>query len=556
MLQRPHPPEAWAGLLNRLLDEFIHADEAALDDLRELRQTLRQLVDDMQAGGAEDALPLPVLRAALQARLDDPARGGVAGGSINFASMSSLRGLPFEVVCAIGLNDGAYPSTRRPLEFDLMAQQPRPGDRRRRDDDRAQMLDLLLAARRSLYLSYTGRSVRDNAPLPPSVLVAELRDLLLAGCAGDPAWVKGRLVVEHPLQPFARQAFVPGEDERLRSHDAELAEALRHSLQAPLATLPASDDDDADDAGGDDAVAAPRQPFFRAPLPPPGPEWRQVSLADLQAFFANPCRQLLRRRLGIALARDEETLLDDEPFLPDAAMTRPLAARLLPLLLQGVPAEDLPALARAGVELPEGPLAERLLERELPRLQAFADTLRAAQAEPTLPPLGHTLALQLDGEPWQLQFGFADLRASGLLRWRYAPTRAADRLAAWLQHLALCAASPAGVQLRTRWLSSDGEFALQPCADAPAQLQALLALYRQGLGEPLHFFPRSAWALRRDGAGAARAAWQSPRTWSEGDDPAYQLALRGVAQPLDAAFEALAERVYGPLEALLQDERP
>jgi exodeoxyribonuclease V gamma subunit len=149
-LQRPKLPEAWASAMTGALDDFLAPADDELDELRELRQTLRQLVDDMLGGGVAEPLPLDVVRAALQARLDDPTRGGAAGGSINFASMSSLRCLPFAVVCAIGLNDGVFPGSARPLEFDLMALQPRRGDRRRRDDDRGLMLDLLLAARHSL----------------------------------------------------------------------------------------------------------------------------------------------------------------------------------------------------------------------------------------------------------------------------------------------------------------------------------------------------------------------------------------------------------------------
>jgi len=172
-----------------------------------------------------------------------------------------------------------------------------------------------------------------------------------------------------------------------------------------------------------------------------------------------------------------------------------------------------------------------------------------------LPPQTHVLNVTLDGEPWSLQWSFADLRPAGLLRWRYGPTRPGDRMAAWLQHLALCAARPEGVARRTRWLSSDGEFSLEPCDDAAERLRELLTLYRLGLREPLHFFPRSAWELQRKGPGAARAAWQSFRAYGEGDDPAYQLALRGVDEPLDADFELLARAVYGPLQGLLQDER-
>jgi len=566
VLQQPKPPEAWAGALSALLDDFVEADDASLDDLRELRQTLRQLVDDMLGGGVTEPLPLAVVRAALQTRLDDPARGGAAGGSINFASMSSQRGLPFAVVCAIGLNDGAFPGIGRPLEFDLMAQQPRRGDRKRRDDDRGLILDLLLCARRSLYLSHTGRSVRDNTPLPPSVLVAELLDLLVPAIAADPssaeslAAARAHLVVEHPLQPFALQAFDEGGDARLRSYNRELAEALRGSLeaQAPPPQSPATRDegeDALDEEDDEDDAVVPRQPFFRAALPPPGPEWRQVSLAQLQEFFRNPCRALLRRRLGIELARDEDELLDDEPFLPDARGRAALAERLLPLLLQGTPAEALPALARAGTELPEGTLGEAQLQHELQSLQAFAATLREALAEAALPPQAHALHFMLDGEAWQLHWSFADLRLSGLLRWRYAPTHTGDRIAAWLQHLALCAARPEGVAARTRWLSSDGEFGLAPCTDAAVRLQELMALYRRGLSEPLHFYPRTSWAFQQGGHGKARAAWQSTQTWAEGDDPAYQLALRGVDEALDEPFEALARAVYEPLQAVLQDER-
>ena len=574
-LQQPRAPEAWAATLSALLDEFLAPAGDELEDLRELRQTLRQLADDMHAGGAAEALPLPVVLSALQQRLDDAGGGGAAGGSINFAALSSLRSLPFAVVCVIGLNDGAFPTARRPLEFDLMAQHPRRGDRQRRSDERGLMLDLLLAARHSLYLSHTGRSVRDNAPLPPSVLVAELLDLLLPAIADDPAdpaslaRARQRLVVEHPLQAFALQAFDAAGDPRLRSHDGELAEALRGSLAGPPGTWPTTaqvplpqdggiehgehDEHDEDDEDGPAAEA--QTLFFATPLPPPGPEWRQVGLAQLQEFFHNPCRALLRRRLGLELARDTDELQDDEPLLADARAGRTLAQRLLPPLLDGADPATLCGLARAGIELPEGVLGEAQLQHELHALQNFAARLRPALAEPTLPPLTMALELQLQDEAWQLQAAFADLRASGLLRWRYSATRAADALDAWLQHLALCVAAPPGVALHTRWLAADGEFVFAPCAEAAARLAELLALYRRGLSEPLHFYPRAAWQYLERGLAAARRGWRASahNRYAEETDPAYRLALRGVAEPLDAEFEALAAAVFGPLREHLQE---
>jgi len=35
--------------------------------------------------------------------------------------MTSLRNLPYRVICVIGMNDGKYPTPSRPNEFDLIA---------------------------------------------------------------------------------------------------------------------------------------------------------------------------------------------------------------------------------------------------------------------------------------------------------------------------------------------------------------------------------------------------------------------------------------------------
>src|SRR5699024_1560974 len=114
----------------------------------------------------------------------------------------------------------------QPMDFDLMRLwgHPdadgrrrglyRPGDRSRREDDRYLFLEALLSARDSLYISWSGRSARDNSPRPPSVLVAQLRDHLdrcwrprPAPDTQPPATLSAALTVEHPLQPFSRRYF-------------------------------------------------------------------------------------------------------------------------------------------------------------------------------------------------------------------------------------------------------------------------------------------------------------------------------------------------------------
>ena len=468
----------WATLLTELLHDFIAPQGEEVEDLRETQTAIERFADELQRATPGQRVPLDVLRSALAAALDDAARGGVPTGAVTFASMSSLRNLPFKVVCAVGLNDGAFPTQARPAEYDLMARDPRPGDRQRRVDERNLFLDLLLAAREQLYLSYTGRSVRDNAPLPPSTLVSELLETLLPAIAGAREAAHTRLVVLHPLQGFAEPGFSADADPRLRSFDSDIAAALRQRIAqtpaAPTAETPsgapdtparphdttsdastgtsegtsenAHEDADEDDEG---VVEKGLPAFFTSPLAPPGDEWCDVALADLIAFFGNPCRFLLGRRLGLALARPEEELQDDEPFIAGIPARSALAARLLPALCAGQGVDAVRALALAGAEVPAGAFGRHFLDRELAGLARFAIQLDALTAAPVLAPHASSVALTHDGRTWRVHAGFADLRASGLVRHRYDDVRARDLIEAWLHHLLLCADPPPGVAPRT-----------------------------------------------------------------------------------------------------------
>ncbi|WP_157267599.1 exodeoxyribonuclease V subunit gamma [Azohydromonas aeria] len=565
-LSHPMPAAAWRAALLDAADALLAPDAAGqAEDMHALRRALAVLDEPARAASVEAPLSPALVRAALAAQL---ARcESVPTGRVTFAPMAGLRGLPFRVVCAIGLDDGAFPTAQRPAEFDLMALAPRRGDPQRRLDERNLFLDLVLAARERLVLSCTGRSVRDGSPRPPSVLVTELLDVLVPAVAADasPAALDGaraRLVVEHPLQPFASENFDPEGDARLRGFDADMAEALRASLSAPAlaagAPLPAADAGDDDDDAAPGPGPGPGMPgpaFFTAPLPH-DPAWRQVSLEQLAEFFRNPCRYLLTRRLGLALPRAAQPLRDEETFLPEGTDRRALAARLLPALESGRDAASLQRLARAGTEYPAGRLGGLLLEREMARLSDYAAAPGAATvATPPLAPFSAVLDIAVAGEAWQLEGACADLRPDGLWRGRYGDARAADHVEAWLWQLWLCAARPPGVAPRVRWRARDTWIGFAEAPQPRRTLAALLALYREGLTRPLRFFPGAAWAFMEGGEqiGKARSAWHGTPLWpGEGDDAAYRLALRGCSDPLDEEFVRTARAVLGPLRECLR----
>jgi exodeoxyribonuclease V gamma subunit len=564
----PHPAAQWPPLLAALLDDFARADADATEDARELHEALTLLAARLDTAGVHDEpLPLAVVRLALQQALDDPARGGVAGGAVTFTSMNALRQVPMRVIAVLGLNDTAFPSPDRPAEWDLMRHDPRIGDRQRRHDERNLFLDLLLAAGDVLHLSHTGRSQRDNTDLPPSVLVAELLEHLGESLAPDAD--AARLTVHHPLQPFSDTLFDPAADPRLHSFHTEYAQALRARAEAPRAVAASADGDDTvdgdstddgeDDTDDDTALpAGPSAPFFTRPLAPAdaaGP----LTLDDLTRFVRHPARALLRDRLRVDLPWDEPLPEDDEPLVPEHAQRRALTQQVLPALLKGAPRDTAVALARAATDWPTGPLGDAALAGALDDLQAFADRVAPLLADTVLAPVSGSVTVPVDGTPATLHIVLADLRPGGRVAHRSGRVRPADLLAQWVSHLALCALAPAGVACRTVLVTDEATHTFAP-VDAPLPLLGALAtLRRRGLAEPLPLLPKAAWALgdTLDNLVAARQAFQpTERTpFAEGGDAAWQLVLRGHPDPLadvPGGFVDLARAVWGPLRAALQ----
>jgi exodeoxyribonuclease V gamma subunit len=499
------------------------------------------------------------VRTALSEALDDPARGGVPWGSVTFSSLTSLRGLPFRVVCLLGMDDGVLPSLARADEFDLMGQFGKAGDRQRRDDERNLFLDLLLAAQDRLLIAYTGRSIRDNAPLPPAALVDELLDhLARVSCEEDasPAEVEAArraFIVEHPLQPFASGYF--NAKSGLFTYDADRAEL------AALLAVPSGD-----------ASA----PFFGAPLPvEPNDQHAPVAFDDFQRFWRHPARALLRDRLGIVLTDAQGELQDMEPFELDFAGRDALADRLLPALLDadfdGEAFERVRRVAEASPELPGGATGAVWRTRELSALRGLADRVRREVAsgvtrlpftldiDARWPDAGdvalfgafdQSLRKAAEG-PLQLQGTLNLLTATGQVVFRYAKPSARDYLAAWLSHLVYCAALPDGPR-RTVWHASGESFEFAPVESPLDHLAPLAALYRAGRAFPLRFFPRSAWAKISDGDSVAQGVWISDRVRGESDDAALRIALRGTPLTLDEPFGTLASIVFKPLVAHLR----
>ena len=146
------------------MDAFFEAPEDGDGyTLLQLEDALQAWLEACAAARLDEPLPLAVVREHWLAALDAgaPGRPFLAGG-VTFATLMPMRAVPFRVVALLGMNDGDYPRSAPPSDFDLMALDVRPGDRSRREDDRYLFLEALLSARERLHVSWVGRSALDN----------------------------------------------------------------------------------------------------------------------------------------------------------------------------------------------------------------------------------------------------------------------------------------------------------------------------------------------------------------------------------------------------------
>ena len=543
-LQRARPLADWALDLQGLIDNLFDEREAG-DTLLLLSQACAALARQAADAGIARPLELALVRQQLGTALE--AGGGASGfltGAVTFCTMVPMRSLPFRQVCLLGLDDGALPRRTPVAGFDLIGKKPRRGDRARRLDDRYLLLETLLSARDGLYLSYVGRDPRDNAVLPPSVLVSELLEAVDITSVALSGKASAAITVAHPLQPFAPGNFQQAGQQL--GFSGSWFRAAQRLAEAPLLTPP---------------------PFI-GQLPEPGEEWLTIEPSQLLHCFRHPARFLLEQRLGLRLADEEEAIASDEPFALEGPARRGLRNLALQAVERDWSGQEERRIARAAGWLPPGELGHALWGKLRGPVRAFAPRLFEARPEDAPQPLLVDVTLAgvrvhgwLDG-----------VTASGLFDWRLNAPGAWDLPGFWLRHLLLNIAAGDAIARDSLLISPASDWQLGPQGNPRELLEPWLVAYREALSAPLPFLTRSSHDFAKalvtpsarskkepiDAArGAALGAWLgadfSPIP-GEALDAWYALAFRE-RDPLGERFEQLAEQLLGPaLLALAADE--
>lgn len=544
-LRQERPLAAWPALLQQALDWLVLAADA---DERAAIDRVRRDLERLGTAADQQPVAFDVVREwVANALADDEQASGFLTGGLTLCAMKPMRAIPHRIIVMLGLDDRAYPRRTRRSAFDLIAAQPRMGDRDPRADDRQLVLDTLLSAGDRLILSYVGRSQSNNAEIAPSVVVTELLDTIDRLCATSPAPSES-LRVEHALQPFSPSYFLPHETGGATrfSFDAQLARSVAGSVNRdePPPFLPA-------------LAAFPlltrdlHEGATRADAP-----HLELTVDDLMDTWLNPAKVYCRRVLQLTVAGDEPLLDDVEPMLVDPLLRTQVHQRLLERALRGEGhAHREQPLAVASGALPAAALGVRWHERLYADIAPMLDRVRSAT-------FANPLHVDISGIDWTLRGHLPLQQHEEQWRVRAGKLTTRDRARAWVAHVVRCAAA---TPVATRVIARNEELLIPPVADAKPLLDFLVQGVRAVQQVPLPYFLEAAAVYRakaRKGDPFARAAAHAEyhreagfgRPGGDGSDAYVQLLWRG-RDPIEEcadAFVALADGFWARFDEVTQ----
>ncbi|TNE72829.1 hypothetical protein EP331_06070 [bacterium] len=269
----------WLTFSIKVLHQFIDEGEQS-----RLTQKLSDMKSVVEAAHGKTLISAEHFIRFLNIYVDDSSAGsGFLQGKVTCCAMVPLRSLPFKYICLLGLNEGQFPGKKIRSSFDWLEQEPKPGDRDRRKDDEYLFLESVISTRKKLYLSYVGRSIKDDSIFPKSALVQQFADAVTHFTGHTP------FEKEHTLYAHNQQNFT-GDSTSL---NVRAFEVLKHSNYNQVL----------------DSIHSVNIQHSEKKT-----NWE---LNEWLKFVENPPVYMLHKEAGIAAYRIKEELTDHELFSKD-----------------------------------------------------------------------------------------------------------------------------------------------------------------------------------------------------------------------------------------------
>lgn len=379
-LTKPKTPTQWQQFLfaqlellfaqNNNLNNASPIEDSSIDNALAIIETaITSFVEHCQHAELTEEIELAIVSDYLNTHFSqgDTSKQFMVG-QVTFCSMLPMRSIPFKVIAVLGLNDGEFPRQRQALAFDLIAQsKAKFGDRSRRGDDRYLFLEAIISARQALYLSYQGRSIKNNNEKQPSLVLKELMDYLANGYGWkfDNDELSNN-INQIPMQPFSEanyQVDSNGSSSIRASFDANWLKFTQPSLETSEQML-----------------------IIKPELAESNDNKQIISLTSsvLIQFFQHPSKMFAQHALNLYLMNDDSQLDDVEPFYADFLASYLLREKLLAASLHSDESQTIEHVLQAAKlsgDFPDLPIMEDNYAVWLEDSTQFSDEIIAQQLD-------------------------------------------------------------------------------------------------------------------------------------------------------------------------------
>jgi exodeoxyribonuclease V gamma subunit len=193
--EKPRTLEQWKTFLLEVMDYLIFYDDFNKDDRASVNDIYRAL-NYIGKIEYDQEVPFEVFLEELDTNFFlDVREVKLNTGNMTVTKPYAVKGIPYKVVCILGLDNDVFPRQDRYMSFDLLGEEYKLGDRSLKETDKSLFLDLILAAQQKLYISYIGQSVKNNAVIPSSIVTDSLVNYLSIP----------ELITKQPLHGYSRQ---------------------------------------------------------------------------------------------------------------------------------------------------------------------------------------------------------------------------------------------------------------------------------------------------------------------------------------------------------------
>ena len=354
LAQYAHTAQEWAVILRQIVDDFISVSHEEKQHRLDVFQVVSQL--DSAASSAPTAqFSLAEFRQYVSDSIPS-VRGGALKWSdvVRIASPNRLRGVSARVIALLGFDEGSF-KDRNAGGDDILATDPRIGERDLRADERLGLLTTIQSASDYLIITCNGHDVNKNTKIPLAVPMEELKDAIALAISTIPKdrRQKKPVIVNHSRQLADRVNIALSPDSSEKNVQKLVGDGVAWTFDhAAVGVVERISNRSLTDV---DSREGPEYPL----LPPPVEEEirSEITVNDLFEAIRRPVDVFVNQRLGVMLPGEENSVDDELPLWPDPLAYSQIGRELIEAIRNGKTAEQWKKQKQLSGGLPLGALA-------------------------------------------------------------------------------------------------------------------------------------------------------------------------------------------------------